>query len=184
MILIALHSILNLFRYMKQLLFFLFVFFIVGKSSGQDKVQAVINATGNTYTQNNGIIFEWSVGELAVVETMIVKQVVITNGLLQPVLPSQFITEGFTVLATNILSPNGDGKNDTWVVKDIERYPDNEVTVFDRSGQVVFQTKNYKNNWTGHLSGTQLVEGTYYYIIKLNKGGKTGLIKGYITVLN
>lgn len=169
---------------MKQLLFFFFVFFIVEKSSAQQKVQAVINATGNTYTQNTGIIFEWSVGEIAVVETMISSQAIITNGILQPVIPSQFITEGFTVLATNILSPNGDGVNDTWIVKDIERYPDNEVTVFDRSGRILFQTKNYQNDWKGNFLGIALVESTYFYTIKLKKDGKIGLIKGFITILN
>jgi gliding motility-associated-like protein len=174
----------NYFDRMRYWLSFLFMLFVAGKSHAQSTGQAVINATGNTYTQNTGIIFEWSVGELALVETMVNSHAIITNGVLQPVLPSQFITEGFSVLATNILSPNGDGKNDTWVIKDIERYPDNEVTVFDRSGRVVFQTKNYQNNWTGNFSGIPLAENTYYYTIKLKKGGKTGLIRGFITILN
>lgn len=169
---------------MKQLLILLFVLFVVGKSLAQSNNQAVINATGGTYTQNTGIIFEWSVGELAVVETMTNSRAIVTNGLLQPVLPHQFITEGFSVVATNILSPNGDGKNDTWVINDIERYPDNEVTVFDRSGRVVFQTKNYQNDWTGRFSGIPLAEGTYFYAIRLKKGGKIGQLKGFITIIN
>lgn len=169
---------------MRYLLSCLFIVIIVGKSSAQSTSQGVINATGNTYTQNTGIIFEWSVGELALVETMVNTQAIITNGLLQPVLPSQFITEGFSVLATNILSPNGDGKNDNWVIEEIERYPDNEVTIFDRSGRVLFQTKNYQNNWAGMLSGVALAEGTYFYSIKLKKDGKTGLVRGFITIIN
>ncbi|MBB5440976.1 gliding motility-associated-like protein [Pedobacter sp. AK017] len=169
---------------MKLLLSILFVLFVAGKCGAQNINQAVINATGNTYTQTTGVIFEWSVGELAVVETMVTSRAIMTNGVLQPVLPSQFITEGFIVKATNLLSPNGDGKNDTWIINDIERYPDNEVTVFDRTGRVVFQTKNYQNNWTGQFLGTPLAEGTYYYSIKLKKAGKTGLIRGFITIIN
>lgn len=169
---------------MKQLLFLLLVLFVVEKSGAQSTSQTVINATGNSYTQNTGIIFEWSVGELAVVETMINSKGSITSGLLQPLKPSEFTTVGFSILATNILSPNGDGKNDTWIVTDIERYPDNEVMVFDRSGRIVFQTKDYKNDWAGTLSGVLLSEDTYYYTIKLKKGGKTGLVKGFITILN
>jgi gliding motility-associated-like protein len=169
---------------MKHLLALLFVLFVVERSTAQNNNQAVINAAGSTYTQSTGNIFEWSVGELAVVETMTNSKVTITNGLLQSVLPHQFITEGFSVLATNILSPNGDGENDNWVIKDIERYPDNEVTIFDRSGRIVFQTKNYQNDWTGHFSGVPLAEGTYFYAIRLKKGGKIGQVKGFITIIN
>jgi gliding motility-associated-like protein len=173
----------NYFNRMRHSLSFLFALFVAGKSQAQSTGQAAINTTGNTYTQNTGVIFEWSVGEMALVETMVTSRAIITNGVLQPVLPSQFITEGFSVLATNILSPNGDGENDNWVIKDIERYPDNEVTIFDRSGRLLFQTKNYQNNWTGSFSGVPLAEGTYFYTIKLKKAGKTGLIKGFITIL-
>lgn len=169
---------------MKYSLSFLFVLFVAGKSQAQSTTPAIVNATGNTYTQNTGAIFEWSIGELALVETMTSNKAIVTHGVLQPVLPHQFITEGFSVLATNILSPNGDGENDNWVIKDIERYPDNEVTIFDRSGRVVFQTKNYQNNWTGQFSGVPLAEGTYFYNIKLKKGGKIGQIKGFITIIN
>ncbi len=42
------------------------------------------------------------------------------------------------VEANNILSPNGDGINDIWVVKNIAFYPDNVVTVYDRAGKIVF----------------------------------------------
>ncbi|SMD05159.1 gliding motility-associated C-terminal domain-containing protein [Pedobacter africanus] len=169
---------------MRYSLLFLFTLFVAGNSQAQNTTQAVINAAGNTFTQNTGTIFEWSVGEIALVETMVTRYAIITNGVLQPVLPSQFITEGFIVKATNILSPNGDGKNDTWEIKDLDRYPDNEVIVFDRAGRVVFKTKNYQNDWTGNFSGVPLAEGTYYYTIKLKKGGKIGQVKGFITIIN
>lgn len=121
---------------------------------------------------------------MALVETMINSKVTVTNGLLQPVVNSQVITAGFVVNASNVLTPNGDGKNDTWVVKDLDRYPDNEVTVFDRAGRIVFQTKNYQNDWAGKLGGTVLSEDTYYYIIRIKKDGQVGNIKGFITILN
>ncbi|WP_159452689.1 gliding motility-associated C-terminal domain-containing protein [Pedobacter nyackensis] len=168
---------------MKYLLSSLIVAFVVGQSDAQTTNQTVINATGNTYTHNTGIIFEWSVGELALVETMTNSRAIITNGLLQPVLPIHFITEGFPVLATNILSPNGDGKNDTWEIKDIERFPDNELTIFDISGRALFHTNNYQNDWTGHFSGVPLPEGTYFYSIKLKKDGKIGVVRGFITLI-
>jgi gliding motility-associated-like protein len=85
------------------------------------------------------------------------------------------------VKANNILSPNGDGNNDVWVVEDIESYPNNKVTIFDKAGRVVYTTNSYSNDWTGTYQGSPLEEGTYYYAIDFGKGN--GLMKGYITII-
>jgi gliding motility-associated-like protein len=85
------------------------------------------------------------------------------------------------ISATNILTPNGDGKNDTWLVKDIELYPNNTVTVFDRAGRTVYTKHGYNNDWDGTLGGTPLVKGTYYFTIDLGTG--VNLIKGFITII-
>ncbi|WP_316837546.1 MBG domain-containing protein [Pedobacter nutrimenti] len=99
-------------------------------------------------------------------------------------------TESFTlevrsdyqaVDATNILSPNGDGKNDLWVVRNIDLYPNNEVKVFDRAGRIVFGQKGYNNTWDGTYNGVPLQEGTYYYIIDFGTGQLKQ--KGFITVV-
>jgi gliding motility-associated-like protein len=83
--------------------------------------------------------------------------------------------------ATNILTPDGDGINDYWIVQHIDMYPDNEVKVFDRSGRVVYTKKGYTNNWGATLNGVPLAEGTYYYVIDYGNG--TGIKKGFITVI-
>lgn len=163
--------------------YLLVVFFLLPALQNCLAQQATVNAAGNTYSDKD-ITFEWSIGEMTLVETMMANRVSITNGVLQPLAPVYFITDGFSVTATNLLSPNGDGKNDVWIINDIERYPDNEVTVFDRSGRVMFNAKNYQNNWTGQLAGKPLSEGTYYYALRLTKGGKTVYKKGFITILN
>jgi len=85
------------------------------------------------------------------------------------------------VEANNILSPNGDGINDIWVVKNIAFYPDNIVTVYDKAGQVVFTRKGYSNDWGGTYRGSVLSEGTYNYLIDLGNGTN---IKGFITVVS
>ena len=71
----------------------------------------------------------------------------------------------------SFFSPNSDGINDTWQVKEIDRYPDNQVWIFTRSGYEVFNTQNYRNNWSGTKDGTPLPEGSYYYRIDLDGNG-------------
>lgn len=87
----------------------------------------------------------------------------------------------FKLDATNILTPNGDGRNDRWVIRNIDSYPDNEVQVFDRSGRLVFRKRGYMNEWEGKVNGVPLQEGTYYYLVTLGQGAK--VYKGYITIV-
>lgn len=87
----------------------------------------------------------------------------------------------FKVEATNIMTPNGDGKNDKWMIRNLDSYPDNEVKIFDRTGRIVYQRKNYSNDWDGTMNGSPLAEGTYYYILTIGGGAKTA--KGYITLI-
>jgi gliding motility-associated-like protein len=82
--------------------------------------------------------------------------------------------------ANNVLSPNGDGVNDIWVVKNIAFYSNNTVTVYDKVGQVVYSKKNYANDWAGTYKGSTLNEGTYYYTINLGNGEN---VKGFLTVV-
>ena len=85
------------------------------------------------------------------------------------------------IAATNILTPNGDGKNDTWIIPDIQLYPNNVVTVFDRAGRQVYFKQGYNNEWDGTVKGAPLTEGTYYYAVDLGEGLRK--FKGFITIL-
>jgi len=92
------------------------------------------------------------------------------------------VREDYNVTPTNILSPNGDGQNDGWIIENLSSYPNNKVTIVDRSGLLIYTKINYTNDWNGQFNGVALPEGTYYYIITLNdgKGEKTG----FITIVN
>lgn len=81
----------------------------------------------------------------------------------------------------NVLSPNGDGKNDTWLIKNIDDFPNNTVSVYDRSGRRVFNEKSYKNTWNGTYNGTPLAQGVYFYVIEYGNG--TAALKGALTIL-
>jgi gliding motility-associated-like protein len=86
----------------------------------------------------------------------------------------------------NGISPNGDGINDTWVIEGIEKFPDNDVMIFNRWGDKIIDIQNYNNTsavWKGTNKNNKLVpDGTYYYIIKINKVNKT--FTGFLDVKN
>ena len=85
------------------------------------------------------------------------------------------------IKATNILTPNGDGYNDKWIIENIDFYPNNEVKIFDKAGRMVYGKKSYDNSWDGMLNGMPLAEGTYYYVIDFGKDRPK--FKGFITIV-
>ena len=97
---------------------------------------------------------------------------------------TNLITRGvapLVVIASNILTPNGDGVNDKWVINGILNFPNNIVTVYDRTGRIVFTKKGYTNDWTATYRGVVLNEDTYYYVIDPGNGSKA--TRGFITIL-
>lgn len=66
----------------------------------------------------------------------------------------------------NIFTPNGDGKNDRLVFRYIELYPDNQLTVYNRNGAVVFEAEGYDNEWDGDGAS----DGTHYFVLRLPEG--------------
>lgn len=78
-----------------------------------------------------------------------------------------------------IITPNNDGYYDRWKIKNIELFPNAEVKVFNRWGQMVFTTKNISaNEWDGTYKGELLPTDSYHYIIYLNDGSepRTGVV--------
>lgn len=82
---------------------------------------------------------------------------------------------------TNIVTPNGDGVNDNFIIENLDMYPNNEVKIFDKAGRIIYRKVNYTNEWTGTLKGAPLAEGTYYYIVDF--GERKPVLKGFITIV-
>ena len=84
----------------------------------------------------------------------------------------------------NAITPNGDGKNDKWLVTYGNCLSIANVKVFNRYGSPVFESDNYQNNWEGTYKGKTLPDGTYYYVIefKLNTG-RILTLRGDLTIL-
>ncbi|GAA3654884.1 BspA family leucine-rich repeat surface protein [Flavivirga jejuensis] len=82
-------------------------------------------------------------------------------------------TMGEQVVAPKGFSPNGDGIGDTWVVENIQDYPNNTVQIFNQWGEVVFEANGYQNDFAGISNKTsnsfkRLPVGPYLFIINLN----------------
>ena len=77
-------------------------------------------------------------------------------------------------------SPNGDGINDVFYIQGLQLYPENELQVFSRWGNLVFTQKGYKNLWSGDWNDEELPDGTYFYILSLEEG--TEPMKGYLQI--
>lgn len=83
-----------------------------------------------------------------------------------------------TIIVYNGISPNGDGANDYFTIENIEHFPDNEVKVFNRWGNLVFQIRGYDNTWDGRYGNKMLPDGSYFYRILLGDGRQfTGFIQ-------
>ena len=84
------------------------------------------------------------------------------------------------------LSPNGDGMNEKFEVKGLDAYPNSHLVIYTRSGQLVFESNDYQNDWDGRtlLKGSSnyelLPSSVYYYILEL--GGTNRIIKGFIYI--
>jgi gliding motility-associated-like protein len=81
----------------------------------------------------------------------------------------------------NTFTPNGDGINDTWEIKNLELYRSCTVSIFSRYGTLVYHSTGYTAPWDGKYRNSDLNTGTYYYIIDL--GIHTRLLSGPVTVI-
>ena len=95
------------------------------------------------------------------------------------------VTEPPPVTPATAFSPNGDGLNDFYEVKNIEEYQDNTLTVMNRWGSIVYKASPYNNDWDGKANkgltiGSPVPSGVYYFTLKIEKGSKP--MKGSIVI--
>ena len=95
--------------------------------------------------------------------------------------------EAEEIEVANTITPNGDGMNDELVFDVLENNPEkfeeNELIIFNRWGDVIYEAQPYLNDWRGtNKNGDQLPHGTYYYILRLSiPNGE--IIRGDITLI-
>jgi len=96
-----------------------------------------------------------------------------------------FITIGEEAecFAPTIMTPNGDGVNDTFTIPCLSNYEGSHMCIFNRWGDEVYRNENYRNEWDGtyRQDGNSLPSGTYFYILQINDGNNT-VLNGYIFI--
>lgn len=86
------------------------------------------------------------------------------------------------IKAYNFFTPNGDGKNDYFIVDDLMAVRDMTFKVLTLKGEEVYMQKDYDNSWDGtSKNGKELPKGAYYYLF-IDDKGKT-IYHGSITLV-
>ena len=80
----------------------------------------------------------------------------------------------------NVFTPDGDGSNDLFIIRNIEDYPNADLVITNRWGNVVYDATGYQNNW----DGGELVEGVYFYRLYPNgRKYETGMYSGFVQII-
>ncbi len=80
----------------------------------------------------------------------------------------------------NVFTPNADGINDLFEIKNLEHYPNAQIVIYNRWGAKVFEHTDYYNNW---WDGAGAPDGTYFYVLRYTRLGKTRFAEGTVTII-
>ena len=167
---------------------------IVDAGADLDILEGEIKGIGGSPTSNiNGSIYSWlpnltldndSVANPVTSTTVTTTYVVTVLDTLTGCSAKDSIQVKVTpqIVISNGISPNGDGKNDAWAIDLIYKFPDNEVEIYNRWGELLYYKQRYDNSWNGTFKGKPLPVGTYYYVIKLNDAKYPDPITGPLTI--
>ena len=79
----------------------------------------------------------------------------------------------------NVITPNGDGKNDYFVIENIEKFKSSNLVIYNRWGKKVYEQSNYQNDW----DGDNLSDGVYYYVVEYETFLEKRTRSGSVTIL-
>jgi gliding motility-associated-like protein len=70
----------------------------------------------------------------------------------------------------NVFSPNGDSWNDFFRIPGIEGFPNSKLEIYNRWGNVIYQSNDYGGGWDGRINNEPVADGTYFYILRRSDG--------------
>ncbi len=87
-----------------------------------------------------------------------------------------------TCFVPNIITPNGDGYNDALEIPCTSIHLDSQIKIFNRWGDKVYESNQYRNDWIGDYRDTKLPAGTYFYLFQKDPSVNK-VQQGYITII-
>jgi gliding motility-associated-like protein len=145
--------------------------------NGPTNGTAIINGTDITYTPNSGFMGYDTL-------TYVACDAFCTSYCDTAILVVR-VTEAVVIFVPNGFSPNGDGINDVFEITGLYKYPENELFIYNRWGELIYHAKPYDNTWAGEsnndklkLTGDEVIDGTYFYVLKLSPDAEG--MNGYI----
>ncbi|MEM0999901.1 MAG: gliding motility-associated C-terminal domain-containing protein, partial [Bacteroidota bacterium] len=88
---------------------------------------------------------------------------------------------GPDLIVPDLITPNGDGTNDAFQIVGLENYPRNELYIYNRWGNEIYQAAPYQNNWEGTYRGDEVPDGTYFWVLLNGENGED-IARGYLTI--
>ncbi|WP_459641473.1 T9SS type B sorting domain-containing protein, partial [Flavobacterium sp. CGRL2] len=80
--------------------------------------------------------------------------------------------ENIKIQISEAITPNGDGINDYWIIKNIEKYTNSIIYVYNRWGTEVYSARNYQNDWDGHYkNNAQSLPDSSSYLYQIDIEG-------------
>ena len=104
--------------------------------------------------------------------------------------PCSYTTSGIVVaefqvcelgFIPNIISPNGDDVNNSFTIEGLEFFNNSTLKVYNRWGTLVFESENYKGNWSPREE--EASDGTYFYILGVNFPTGMEYFNGPLTIV-
>ena len=81
------------------------------------------------------------------------------------------LTQPLNLELPSAFSPNNDFSNDTYLIRGIDAYPDNTFQVYNRWGNIVYETTGYNNTWGGeNMNGEVIPDAVYFVLLEINGG--------------
>lgn len=144
----------------------------------------IVNSTATVILSNNGD-FEYSLDNLNWQDSNVFSNLPNRNYtvFVRTKLGCIIGAMNFTIFSVaNVFTPDADGINDTWKIDGLENYPNSEVQVYDRFGNMVLQKiVNGSFEWDGTFNSRKLPTGNYWYVLKVSDGR---LLNGWVLLKN
>lgn len=137
------------------------------------------NITYKSYSPSH-LLLEVSENELGQIINLKVSRDI--ENLTTEVISNKKVNSSSESVVPKSFSPNGDNIDDTWVIPNIQKYPDVVIKIYNRNGIMIFSSTGYNTPWDGKNKGIIVPSGEYYWIIN-NFGDNKTQLKGTVSVL-